>query len=73
MMAALRQDLKDLKAELVFFQHDEVIVHCPADEAETVAEAIRAAGELAGRIAFGQTPVRFPFTIAVVECYADAK
>ncbi|MGX1884510.1 bifunctional 3'-5' exonuclease/DNA polymerase [Streptomyces sp. NPDC055287] len=75
MMAALRQSLKaaGLRAELVFFQHDEVIVHCPAEEARTVAEAIRAAGDLAGRVAFGVTPVRFPFTTAVVECYADAK
>ncbi|MGW7196875.1 bifunctional 3'-5' exonuclease/DNA polymerase [Streptomyces chryseus] len=75
MMAALRQSLRaaGLRAELVFFQHDEVIVHCPAEEAPAVAEAIRAAGELAGRIAFGETPVRFPFTTAVVECYADAK
>ncbi|MEV8376405.1 bifunctional 3'-5' exonuclease/DNA polymerase [Kribbella sp. NPDC056861] len=73
MMAALRQSITDLKAELVFFQHDEVIVHCPADEAEQVAEAIQAAGNLAGRITFGDTPTRFPFTTAIVECYADAK
>ncbi|MFF0744176.1 bifunctional 3'-5' exonuclease/DNA polymerase [Streptomyces sp. NPDC004111] len=75
MLAALRRSLHTagLKAELVFFQHDEVIVHCPAEEAETVAQAIRAAGELAGRIAFGETPARFPFTVASVECYADAK
>ncbi|AZQ74842.1 hypothetical protein EKH77_29840 [Streptomyces luteoverticillatus] len=26
-----------------------------------------------GRIAFGDTPVRFPLTTAVVRCYADAK
>ena len=73
MMAALRRSIADLKAELVFFQHDEVIVHCPAEEAETVAEAIRTAGDLAGRITFGETPARFPLTTAVVECYADAK
>ncbi|MFE0172440.1 bifunctional 3'-5' exonuclease/DNA polymerase [Streptomyces sp. NPDC059002] len=75
MLAALRKTIADsgLRAELVFFQHDEVIVHCPAEEAETVSAAVRAAGDLAGRIAFGETPVRFPFTIAVVECYADAK
>ncbi|MEV6652690.1 bifunctional 3'-5' exonuclease/DNA polymerase [Streptomyces sp. NPDC051219] len=73
MMAALRRTISDMKAELVFFQHDEVIVHCPAEEAQAVAEAVRAAGDLAGRIAFGETPVRFPFTTAVVECYADAK
>ncbi|WP_328537461.1 bifunctional 3'-5' exonuclease/DNA polymerase [Streptomyces sp. NBC_00344] len=75
MLAALRQALHTagLRAELVFFQHDEVIVHCPQQEAQQVVEAIRAAGDLAGRTAFGETPVRFPFTTAVVECYADAK
>ncbi|MFB7502289.1 bifunctional 3'-5' exonuclease/DNA polymerase [Streptomyces broussonetiae] len=73
MLAALRQACADLKAELVFFQHDEVIVHCPAEEADTVVAAIRASAELAGRLTFGETPVRFPFTTAVVECYADAK
>ncbi|MEU9036867.1 bifunctional 3'-5' exonuclease/DNA polymerase [Streptomyces sp. NPDC048352] len=73
MLAALRQATAGMRAELVFFQHDEVIVHCPAEEAQAVAEAIRAAGDLAGRITFGDTPVRFPFTTAVVECYADAK
>jgi hypothetical protein len=46
-----------LRAELAFFRHDEVIVHCPEDETATVAEAIRAAGQLASRITFGRTPV----------------
>ncbi|MGW5973713.1 bifunctional 3'-5' exonuclease/DNA polymerase [Streptomyces sp. NPDC055186] len=73
LLAALRQTLTDMAAELVFFQHDEVIVHCPEREAQTVAAAIRDAADLAGRLTFGQTPVRFPFTTAVVECYADAK
>lgn len=75
MLAALRRSLWDggLRAELVFFQHDEVIVHCPAQEAAAVSEAITAAAATAGRIAFGRTPVRFPFTTAVVECYAEAK
>ncbi|MFF2958616.1 bifunctional 3'-5' exonuclease/DNA polymerase [Streptomyces sp. NPDC057963] len=75
LLAALRQaiDSAGLRAELVFFQHDEVIVHCPQEEAEAVVEAIRAAADLAGRTAFGETPVRFPFTTAVVERYSDAK
>ncbi|WP_030177315.1 bifunctional 3'-5' exonuclease/DNA polymerase [Streptomyces sp. NRRL S-813] len=73
LLAGLRRACRDMAAELVFFQHDEVIVHCPQDEAETVVEAIREAAELAGRLTFGETPVRFPFTTAVVECYADAK
>jgi DNA polymerase-1 len=73
LLAALRRACAGLAAELVFFQHDEVIVHCPEEEAETVAAAIREAAALAGRLTFGETPVRFPFTTAVVECYADAK
>ncbi|MER6411443.1 bifunctional 3'-5' exonuclease/DNA polymerase [Streptomyces humidus] len=73
LLAALRQACAGMAAELVFFQHDEVIVHCPEEEAEKVAAAIREASDLAGRLTFGKTPVRFPFTTAVVECYADAK
>ncbi|MER5887437.1 bifunctional 3'-5' exonuclease/DNA polymerase [Streptomyces sp. NPDC001941] len=75
MLAALRQSIRTagMRAELVFFQHDEVMVHCPAEEAEAVTAAIRDAGDLAGRIAFGETPVRFPFTTAAVERYSDAK
>ncbi|MEW2608970.1 bifunctional 3'-5' exonuclease/DNA polymerase [Streptomyces sp. NPDC047880] len=73
LLAALRRTCAELAAELVFFQHDEVIVHCPEEEAEAVVAAIREAAALAGRLTFGETPVRFPFTTAVVECYADAK
>jgi len=73
LLAALRRACADKAAELVFFQHDEVIVHCPREEADAVVAAIREAAELAGRLTFGPTPVRFPFTTAVVECYADAK
>ncbi|MGA5318245.1 bifunctional 3'-5' exonuclease/DNA polymerase [Streptomyces pseudogriseolus] len=73
LLAGLRRALTGMAAELVFFQHDEVIVHCPEEESAAVTAAIREAAEQAGRIAFGETPVRFPFTTAVVECYADAK
>ena len=73
MLAALRRSCAELAAELVFFQHDEVIVHCPQEEAATVAEMIATAADTAGRLAFGPTPVRFPCTTAVVECYGDAK
>ncbi|MFB7915186.1 bifunctional 3'-5' exonuclease/DNA polymerase [Streptomyces sp. NPDC056061] len=75
LLAALRRSIgaAGLRAELVFFQHDEVIVHCPQEEAEAVVAAIRAAGSTAGRTAFGETPVRFPFTTAVVRRYSDAK
>jgi DNA polymerase-1 len=58
---------------LVFFQHDEVIVHCPEPAADQVVAAVHEAGEEAGRLVFGATPVRFPLTTAIVSCYADAK
>jgi DNA polymerase family A len=58
---------------LVFFQHDEVIVHCPEDLAEQVVAAVSDAADAAGRLVFGTTPVRFPMTTSVVRCYADAK
>jgi DNA polymerase-1 len=58
---------------LVFFQHDEVIVHCPQAMAPEVVAAVGEAAEEAGRLVFGATPVRFPVTTAVVDCYADAK
>jgi DNA polymerase-1 len=60
-------------AGLVFFQHDEVIVHCPAAAADSVVAAIGEAAQEAGRLVFGDTPVRFPVSTAVVDCYADAK
>jgi DNA polymerase-1 len=58
---------------LVFFQHDEVLVHCPEALAQDVVRAVDAAAEEAGRAVFGVTQVRFPMTTAVVGCYADAK
>jgi DNA polymerase-1 len=73
LLAALRRACAGLSAELVFFQHDEVIVHCPVAEADTVVTALGRASDLATRLAFGDIPVRVPFTTAVVECYADAK
>lgn len=73
LLAALRQELAGMRAELVFFQHDEVIVHCPREEAPAVAKALTAASARAGEAMFGDTPVVFSFTTAVVECYADAK
>jgi len=60
-------------ARLVFFQHDEVIVHCPEGMAGAVAAAVGSAAAEAGQLVFGPTPVRFPVTTAVVASYADAK
>lgn len=59
--------------QLVFFQHDEVIVHCPRELADAVTSAVSQAALQASRLVFGATRVAFPMTTAVVECYADAK
>ncbi|HEY2075038.1 MAG TPA: bifunctional 3'-5' exonuclease/DNA polymerase [Streptosporangiaceae bacterium] len=61
------------RPQLVFFQHDEVVVHCPASQAGEVAAAIDTAAAGATRLVFGATAVSFPMTTAVVSCYADAK
>ncbi|WP_203883151.1 bifunctional 3'-5' exonuclease/DNA polymerase [Planotetraspora kaengkrachanensis] len=72
LMAVLRGLLPE-PARLVFFQHDEVMVHCPEDLAPEVRAAVARAAEEATRLVFGQTPVRFPMEAVAVACYADAK
>ncbi|HEX6931578.1 MAG TPA: bifunctional 3'-5' exonuclease/DNA polymerase [Streptosporangiaceae bacterium] len=59
--------------ELVFFQHDEVIVHCPQGQADAVVAAVGRAAAVASRLVFGPTRVAFPLSTAIVDCYADAK
>jgi DNA polymerase-1 len=73
LLATLRTDLAGSDARIVFFQHDEVIVHAPEAEATAVATAVHAAAARASRMLFGDTPVRFPLGAAIVESYADAK
>jgi DNA polymerase-1 len=73
LLATLRTALDGSKAELVLFVHDEVVVHCPAEESEQVVAAVRASAEQAGRLLFGETTVRFPLDVSVVGAYADAK
>jgi DNA polymerase-1 len=72
LMAVLRGLLPE-PARLVFFQHDEVMVHCPEDLASEVRAAVGQAAEEATRLVFGRTPVRFPMEAVAVGCYADAK
>ncbi|GAB3154522.1 bifunctional 3'-5' exonuclease/DNA polymerase [Micromonospora sonneratiae] len=72
LLATLRGVLADSAAELVFFQHDEVVVHCPEEQAEQVAGLVTEAAVRAGRLLFGATQVRFPLDVSVVDCYADA-
>ncbi|MFD4293796.1 bifunctional 3'-5' exonuclease/DNA polymerase [Rhodococcus sp. NPDC058532] len=70
LLAELRRRLAEVPdAELVFFQHDEVVVHCRDAAAATgyVLDATAAAT----RLLFGDTAVRFPMDVAVRDCYAD--
>ncbi|WP_253259787.1 bifunctional 3'-5' exonuclease/DNA polymerase [Subtercola boreus] len=57
---------------LVFFLHDEVIVHAPAALAEEVADAIRESAAAATRLLFGRFPLDVPLDISIVDSYADA-
>jgi DNA polymerase-1 len=58
---------------LVFFVHDEIVVHTPAEHAEWVADQVRAAAADAGRLLFRDFPVVFPLSVAVVGDYGSAK
>lgn len=73
-MAALRRRLRALdgRPHLVFFLHDEVMVHTPADVADEVAAAVREAATEAGRLLFGGFPVDFAVSVSVVESYDQA-
>ncbi|ROP72492.1 bifunctional 3'-5' exonuclease/DNA polymerase [Curtobacterium sp. PhB115] len=58
---------------LVFFVHDEIVVHAPEEHAEWVAVQIRQAAVDAGRLLFQDFPVTFPLSVAVVDAYSEAK
>ncbi|MGR7027026.1 bifunctional 3'-5' exonuclease/DNA polymerase [Geodermatophilus sp. URMC 62] len=60
------------RPHLVFFLHDEVVVHTPGHLADEVAGEVRAAAVTAGRLLFGGFPVDFPLDVAVVRSWADA-
>jgi DNA polymerase-1 len=78
LLAALRTALSGLgtdqqRPELVFFQHDEVLVHCPSGQAAEVVAAVETAARDATRLVFGATAVTFPMSVAVVDRYSEAK
>jgi DNA polymerase-1 len=60
-------------AHMVFFQHDEIMVHTPMDLAATVVETVHDCAETARRLLFGDSVVRFPLDVSTVDCYGDAK
>jgi DNA polymerase I len=76
LVAGLRRRLCTLpttagRADLVFFQHDEVVVHAPAELTADVVEAIASAGAEATALVVGDRGVQIPLTGTPVSSYAD--
>ena len=55
------------RPHLVYFLHDEIVVHTPAAVADAVALQVQQAADAAGRLLFGGFPITFPLDIAVVD------
>lgn len=78
-LAELRRRLRGLRAggspagELVFFLHDEVMVHAPDTAVDGCIRAIEDAAAAAKELLFGPIPVEFPVSVAVVDSYDKAK
>ena len=79
-MAGVRNELWAMSSgafaerpHLVFFLHDEIIVHTPEHMVERVTDVVREAASSAGRLIFGALPVDFPVTAVAVDNYAEAK
>jgi len=74
-MASLRLRLRALpgRPHLVYFLHDEVMVHTPAEAADEVARHVQESATEAGRLLFGGFPVDFPLNVAIADSYDEAK
>ncbi|MFC8041137.1 bifunctional 3'-5' exonuclease/DNA polymerase [Paenarthrobacter sp. NPDC057355] len=78
-LAELRRRLRALRVEgspsgeLVFFLHDEVMVHAPDDAVDACIRAIEESAVAAKELMFGPIPVEFPVSVAVVDSYDKAK
>ena len=78
-LAELRRRLRAMRSagqpagELVFFLHDEVMVHCPDDAVDACIGAIEEAAVAAKELLFGRIPVEFPVSVVVVDSYDKAK
>jgi DNA polymerase-1 len=73
-LAGLRTALTDVGgAELVFFQHDELIVHAPTEVADQAAALVERAADAARRLVFPGSAVLTPVRPVIVDRYADAK
>jgi DNA polymerase-1 len=59
--------------ELVFFLHDEIMLHVPAAQAQAVVDLVHESARSASELLFGKIPVDFPVTAVVVDSYDQAK
>lgn len=79
-MALLRQKLHELAFDsrlengphLVFFMHDELVIHSPISVAPKVGELAVLAAIEAGKLLFPGTSVEFPLDVSIVDRYSDA-
>jgi DNA polymerase-1 len=79
LVAGLRRRLSALadgrsrtdRPDLVFFQHDEVVVHTPEAMVDGVIAAITESGEEATRLVIGNRGVRVPLNGVAVASYAQ--
>jgi DNA polymerase-1 len=74
-MTTLRLALMDEvpEAELVLFQHDELVVHTPTETAGRVSELVVEAARRARDLVFPGSVVALPVRPSAVRSYADAK
>lgn len=70
--AAASGPVFDRAPHLVYFLHDEIIVHTPTDLADAVADAVLGSAVTAGRLLFGDFPIEFPLDLETVDSYASA-
>ncbi|MET0822445.1 MAG: hypothetical protein ABWY58_15890, partial [Aeromicrobium sp.] len=59
------------RPHLVFFLHDEVVVHAPTELAAQVAEQAELAAATAASLVFRGLPIDFPLSTSIVRSYAD--
>ncbi|PQZ96493.1 bifunctional 3'-5' exonuclease/DNA polymerase [Arthrobacter sp. MYb227] len=59
--------------QLVFFLHDEIMLHVPAAQAERVVQLVHESAHAAALLLFGTIPVDFPVTAVIVQSYDQAK
>ncbi|WP_026556022.1 bifunctional 3'-5' exonuclease/DNA polymerase [Arthrobacter sp. 35W] len=81
-LADLRRRLRTLAAaapagapvpQMVFFLHDEVMVHCPEEQVAAVTDMMHQSAAAAARLIYGDIPIQFPVTAVAADTYAEAK